>query len=82
MGSLEHDAALICETMTDRTHPMRRCPGIRVVLLLGFLAVDSSAAADRAGLQLERRFANTVRPFLETYCVPWCIAPPCIMPNM
>jgi hypothetical protein len=31
------------------------------------LAVEASAA-DRTGIELERRFADTVHPFLETYC--------------
>src|SRR5437867_10891386 len=35
-----------------------------VLALLGVGAI----AADRTELALERRFADTVRPFLETYC--------------
>src|SRR4029078_13084586 len=33
----------------------------------GFLEVEA-IAADRAGTELERRFADKVHPFLETYC--------------
>src|SRR5215510_3544354 len=36
-------------------------------IVLAFLGVGATAA-DRAGLALERRFADTVHPFLETYC--------------
>jgi len=39
-----------------------------VALLLALLAAEA-IAADRAGLDLERRFANTVHPFLESYCL-------------
>ena len=37
------------------------------LLLLGLLPVGV-AAADRAGAELERRFTDTVHPFLESYC--------------
>src|SRR5262245_35917422 len=37
------------------------------VLVLAFLSLGAHAA-DRAAVALERRFADTVHPFLETYC--------------
>ncbi|HXI50175.1 MAG TPA: DUF1592 domain-containing protein [Candidatus Saccharimonadales bacterium] len=44
----------------------------RIPLLTAFLFLVHSAVhgagADRAGLALERRFEETVHPFLETYC--------------
>ena len=36
-------------------------------IVLALLAVGANAA-DRAGLALQRRFTDTVHPFLETYC--------------
>src|SRR5438093_10880863 len=36
-------------------------------IIVAFLGVGATAA-DRAGLALERRFADTVHPFFETYC--------------
>src|SRR5262245_40957797 len=36
-------------------------------VVLAFFGAGAHAA-DRAGLALERRFGDTVHPFLETYC--------------
>src|SRR5882672_11258617 len=38
-----------------------------IVLLLGHFALIADAA-DRTGRELERRFADTVHPFLQSYC--------------
>src|ERR1044072_1490200 len=37
------------------------------LLLLGFLA-GNVVGADRTGMELERRFTDTMHPFLESYC--------------
>ena len=39
------------------------------LILLSTIAISCMQAAERADSDLERRFAQTVRPFLNTYCI-------------
>src|SRR4051794_38878402 len=39
------------------------------LFVLGSIAIPSMGAADAANSDLERRFAQTVRPFLTSYCL-------------
>src|SRR5258707_6446556 len=48
----------------DRRHSTRPGLAAKLVFLLGFMAVEMNAA-DRTSIRLERRFAETVHPFLE-----------------
>src|ERR1700692_2488013 len=56
--------------VTTRAEPMRRCIiTITQLLLLGSIATPRVPAADAAASDLEHRFAETVRPFLTSYCI-------------
>ncbi len=49
---------------------MRRgAPATTLLLLLGSIAIPCMRAADAANSEMERRFAQTVRPFFTSYCV-------------
>src|SRR4030095_10467731 len=49
--------------------PMRPRAIIAGILLLLGHCVLSAGAVERTDRELERRFADTVHPFLETYCL-------------
>src|SRR5678810_320725 len=42
---------------------------VRILLVLAGIAVSTVRAADVANAELERRFTQTVRPFLTRYCI-------------
>lgn len=46
----------------------RRAPAITRLLVLGTIAIPRILTAERANSDLERKFAQTVRPFLTRYC--------------
>src|SRR5690242_10832137 len=68
LGNLPDSLRNIMVTSTRR--PMRRSTlGIARLLILGSIAVSWLCAAETANADLERRFAQTVRPFLAAYCI-------------
>ena len=42
---------------------------VRILLVLAGMAVSTVRAADVTNTELERRFSQTVRPFLARYCI-------------
>src|SRR5258708_31308192 len=48
---------------------MRRALAITCLLVLGSSSIPRTRAAEDADTALERRFAETVRPFLASYCI-------------
>src|SRR5438270_5463168 len=54
----------------SRWRPMRRSAlAITRLFILGNIAIPWVGAADTTNSDLERRFAQTVRPFLNSYCI-------------
>src|SRR5439155_8147960 len=58
---------MICCPERDPMQRSGRCTTL--LMVLGSIAIPSMRAADVANSDLERRFAQTVRPFLTRYCI-------------
>src|SRR5688572_3465320 len=53
----------------DQTNSMRWRATIATILILVSSIAVLRAASDTTEIELERHFAGTVRPFVETYCI-------------
>src|SRR5438874_5759183 len=69
LGTLESRLADRYMIVAVRDTMRYNANAIARLLVCGAIAISSMRAADSANSDLERRFAETVRPFLNSYCV-------------